>query len=121
MFSSHVFEHLFTDEVERLVKELYRIMIPGGVCRVIVPDLEKIVTLYEPADPEEFLLQIFEVGERSKVRSAHHTGFTGASLASLFKRNGFRRTAVEDFQQGECPDIKFLDNRPGSLFFEAFK
>src|SRR5438876_1720436 len=31
VFSSHVFEHLFPDEIERLVYEIFRILIPGGV------------------------------------------------------------------------------------------
>src|ERR1700722_18917070 len=48
VFSSHVFEHLFMDEVYRLVHEIHRILVPGGVCRVVVPDLEKIVAAFDP-------------------------------------------------------------------------
>src|SRR5437660_5420619 len=46
VFSSHVLEHLFSDQIERLVPEIYRVLVPGGVCRVVVPDLEQIVRLY---------------------------------------------------------------------------
>ncbi len=45
VFSSHVFEHLFFDEVDRLVGEIQRVLVPGGVCRVVVPDIEKIMPL----------------------------------------------------------------------------
>lgn len=121
VFSSHVMEHLFADEVDRLVGELARVMVPGGVCRVVVPDLEEVVALYDPADPAAFLDAMFEIGRRSDIRNAHHTGFTGQSLAALFKRHGFAETRVESFGHGRCPDLALLDNRPHSIFFEAIR
>ncbi|MGY4320273.1 class I SAM-dependent methyltransferase [Bradyrhizobium sp. JR3.5] len=51
VFSAHVFEHLFPDEVERLAREIARVLAPGGVCRIVVPDMERIVALYDPAAP----------------------------------------------------------------------
>jgi SAM-dependent methyltransferase len=119
VFSSHVFEHLFMDEVERLVPEIKRVLAPGGICRVVVPDLEKIVAQFDPANPAPFISEIYEVGSRSTVKNTHHCGFTHASLASLFKRAGFSRTRSCSYLEGDCPDIDKLDNRPESIFFEA--
>jgi predicted SAM-dependent methyltransferase len=121
VFSSHVFEHLFADEVQRLVGEIARVLIPGGICRVVVPDLEKIVALYDPADPAEFLHSMFEISKRGEIKDQHHTGFTGQSLASLFLGAGFTRTEVKGYQVGDCPDVALLDNRPESIFFEAVR
>ena len=121
VFSSHVLEHLFADEVQRLVHELRRVLAPGGICRVIVPDLEKIVSRYDRHDPAAFLNEIFEVGERRKIATAHHTGFTGPSLIKLFTSAGFTDASIEGYRQGRCPDIDLLDNRPDSLFFEAVR
>jgi SAM-dependent methyltransferase len=121
VFSSHVFEHLFGDEVERLIAEIHRVLKPGGVCRVVVPDLEKIMWLYNPEDPREFLDAIYEVGRRSDVKNAHHFGCTGASIARLFQNAGFSKCTVSAYRKGVCPDLQTLDNRPESLFFEAIK
>ena len=120
VFSSHVFEHLFFDEVERLTKEIYRILMPGGVCRVVVPDLEKIVGLYNPSDPKPFLEAVFEIGRRSDVKNSHHSGFTKLSIRSLFIGAGFEHANVMTYREGQCPDLELLDNRPEDfIFFEA--
>ena len=121
VFSSHVFEHLFFDEVEKLIREIHRVLIPSGICRVVVPDLEKIVRLFDPEHPSRFLEEIYEVGGRSGVKNAHHCGFTGRSLVKLFDAAGFTRADVTTYRRGLCPDIEKLDNRPESLFVEAIK
>ena len=46
VYHSHVLEHLRPDDGERLLEECYRVLAPGGVLRVVVPDLEKIAQLY---------------------------------------------------------------------------
>lgn len=121
IFSSHVFEHLFIDEVERLVGECNRVLKPGGVVRVVVPDLEKIVKLYDVNDPRDFLYSIYEVATRSAVKNSHHCGFTGAFISKLFQEAGFSKCSVVGYGLGECPELDKLDNRPDSLFFEAIK
>jgi SAM-dependent methyltransferase len=122
VFSSHVFEHLFPDEINRLVVEIRRVLMPGGVCRVVVPDLAKVMANYDPESPERFLSALFEADTRDAVKNGHHWGFTGASLKKLFQACGFATAEVVGFREGRCPDIGVLDNRPDeSLFFEAVK
>lgn len=122
VFSSHVFEHLFPDEIDRLSHEIFRILAPGGVCRVVVPDLERIVALYDPEHPQAFIRSMFDVECRANVALAHRWGFTRASLASLFLSAGFSDLTTMAYQKGRCPDIDRLDNRPDeSIFFEAVK
>lgn len=122
IFSSHVFEHLFPDEIFHLVNEIKRVLIPGGICRVVVPDLKKIVNNFDPEDPSEFLKRIFENSTRSGIKNQHHTGFTEESLGKLFTETGFSKTTASSYMEGACPDINRLDNRPDeSIFFEATK
>ncbi|MFC1828173.1 methyltransferase domain-containing protein [Thermodesulfobacteriota bacterium] len=120
-YSSHVFEHLFLNEVEALIKEIYRCLIPGGVCRVVVPDLEKIIALYDCNNPRDFIVSIYEKVERSNIKNSHHCAFTGSFLKKLFKEGGFEKVSVFSYKVGSCPDLQKLDNRPESLFFEANK
>ncbi len=112
VFSSHVFEHLFMDEVYRLVEEIHRVLAPGGVCRVVVPDLEKIVSAFDPNSPDRFIHDIYEVSERKAVKNSHHCGFTKASLVRIFRAAGFSKAEALTYQVGACPDVKVLDNRP---------
>ena len=46
VFASHVLEHLYRDQAQQLVQEARRVLCPGGVLRLIVPDLEAIVREY---------------------------------------------------------------------------
>ncbi len=46
VYASHLLEHLHLDEADRLLKECYRVLRPGGVVRVVVPDLASLVEGY---------------------------------------------------------------------------
>jgi SAM-dependent methyltransferase len=46
VYHSHVLEHLPKDRAEGFIKECYRVLKPGGILRVVVPDLENIVREY---------------------------------------------------------------------------
>ena len=39
IYTSHLLEHLLRADARYLLKECYRTLVPGGVLRVIVPDL----------------------------------------------------------------------------------
>jgi SAM-dependent methyltransferase len=54
-FASHVLEHLHPDVAEACLREVHRVLAPGGIVRVSVPDLDRIVADYDPADPDAFL------------------------------------------------------------------
>lgn len=46
VYHSHVLEHLSPDAGRSLLTECWRVLKPGGVVRVVVPDLEQIASLY---------------------------------------------------------------------------
>lgn len=46
VYSSHMLEHLGRAEARQLVREVFRVLRPGGVARIVVPDLEQICRLY---------------------------------------------------------------------------
>jgi SAM-dependent methyltransferase len=46
VYHSHVLEHLEPSDGEKLLDECYRVLRPGGVLRIVVPNLEQIATLY---------------------------------------------------------------------------
>ena len=46
IYCGHVIEHLTPEDGINLVKELYRILKPGGTCRMVIPDLEEAAREY---------------------------------------------------------------------------
>lgn len=46
VYHSHVLEHFTRDLACDFIKECYRVLKPGGIIRIVVPDLETIVRLY---------------------------------------------------------------------------
>lgn len=54
VFSEHMIEHLKIDKVQGFLKEVYRVLKPGGIFRVTCPDLELFVEKYLNSDDEFF-------------------------------------------------------------------
>jgi SAM-dependent methyltransferase len=46
VYGSHVLEHLEPDTAAQLLRECHRVLRPGGIVRIVVPDLEAIARLY---------------------------------------------------------------------------
>jgi len=46
VYNSHVLEHLTKDKGENLISEIFRVLKNGGICRIAVPDTEKICIEY---------------------------------------------------------------------------
>lgn len=45
-YSSHVLEHFVPKDAEAFLREQWRVLKPGGICRVVVPDLERLCRDY---------------------------------------------------------------------------
>jgi len=122
VFASHVLEHLHPDVAERCLREVHRVLVPGGIARVAVPDLDLMVAEYDSEDPDRFLWGIYQGrGERAKRAVRHWWHYNARSLEALLRRVGFSDVDRREYRQGRCPDVERIDNRPGSLFMEAVK
>jgi SAM-dependent methyltransferase len=122
VLATHVLEHLHPDVAERCLRETYRVLRPGGVLRVAVPDLDAMVAGYDPGDPEKFLWGVYQGRGVNAKRSARHWWhYNAASLEALLRGIGFREVERREFGEGRLPDVHRVDTRPGSLFVEAVK
>ena len=121
VFSSHMLEHLFSWDAEALVKEIFRVLEPGGVVRIVVPSLHSCVKLYDPNDPSAMLQGIFECS-RSGAKNRHQWMYTERSLCDLLSRNGYVNVREQQYRQGRCEDVELIDNRPeNSIYIEGEK
>jgi SAM-dependent methyltransferase len=46
IYSSHLLEHLYREQGQRLILECFRVLVSGGIIRIVVPDLRNIVSEY---------------------------------------------------------------------------
>jgi len=78
IYSSHTLEHLSRDEGIRLLAECYRVLRPGGIIRIVVPDLAHIVRRYAsgqlPADRFVEELGVLYLQESGWVRRSLYAG-----------------------------------------------
>lgn len=120
IYSSHVLEHLTLRGARICLTESYRCLKKGGVLRILVPDLDAYINDYDPKTALQWATNLFEANEL-KEKNMHHFMYNFESLRTLIKSAGFGDVIRQDYQSGMCPDVKMLDNRPGSLCVEAIK
>lgn len=120
VYSSHLIEHLYPQEAAHCLAEIYRVLRPGGILRIAVPDLDVLVAGYDAKASDNFAGRIFE--SRSKgSKNQHHWMYNEVSLATLLERNGFAHVERRKFREGLCPDLQLIEVREESLFLEAVK
>jgi SAM-dependent methyltransferase len=119
VLGSHVLEHLAPDEAEATVRELHRVLEPGGILRLAVPDLDAVIASYDPDDPDGFLEGMLQGRDRSLSRHRHWWHYNEHSLRALLERCGFHDVRRCAFREGRCPDVERVDTRPESLFMEG--
>jgi len=119
VFSSHFVEHLSRTQAAQLLKECWRVLKPGGIARIAVPDLEYAWELYRRGDKERMLHDYFFT-DSDTAFSQHRYAYDFELMEKALLEAGFQKVVRCQFQQGKTPDLQLLDNRGEySLFVEA--
>lgn len=75
VYTSHLLEHLLPAEAEFCVSEIYRVLKPGGIVRIAVPDLDQVIASYDPQNPELWLEAFLKQAKRTRK-----IGITGITM-----------------------------------------
>ena len=120
IYTSHMLQNLHEADAINCLKECYRVLAPGGLVRIAVPDLDTLIRSYDPKNPEEFLTKFFEA-RQEKDKNRHHWHYNENSLRRILSGIGFQSITRCEYRQGRCPELETIEERPPSLFMEAVK
>jgi predicted SAM-dependent methyltransferase len=121
IYTSHVLEHLDKNEAEKFLREAFRVLRPGGIIRIVVPDIRIQIAHYnECGDADAFIeatqlcvprprslaqmLRLLLVGPRH-----HQWMYDGKSLSALLRKHGFINADVMPVGQTKIHDHEPLD------------
>jgi len=130
VYASHCLEHIPHRRVAHVLEEWRRVLKPGGIIRISVPDFDLLVDVYAENGRNVEFIQMPLMGGQDYPFNFHYTCFNRAEIVRLFLNAGFKSprpwthgtdkfTSVPDWS-GEKINIKGKDY-PVSLNFEAFK
>lgn len=122
--ASHVLEHYSHRDVATVVAEWVRVLKPGGVLKVAVPNFKAVAALYAEGRPD-LPIQGWIMGGHSDDADAHHCLFEPALLRDLLTAAGLvnlrewtsdvadcASQAISLNLQGEKPGGEFADWSP---------
>jgi predicted SAM-dependent methyltransferase len=139
VYASHLLEHLYFDEGQRLLRECFRVLKPGGHIRLVVPDFAQIIGDYTagrtfpekrwkpdwpntPADTANLQLffrdPVFRPGGFAvKIYDAlydlhgHKWMYDERSLIAHITHAGFANARRRGFHDSSIPDLEGVEMR----------
>jgi len=127
IYASHVLEHFdFKDELLAVLTEWHRVLVPGGMLHVSVPDMDTLARLFLERQrfsrEDRFMIMMMIFGGHVDKYDYHVVGLNEEFLSRFLSAAGFVQAArVPDF--GICDDtskLRFKDT-PISLNMTALK
>ena len=129
VYSSHTFEHLYRDDALTLARECHRVLKPGGVCRIVVPDLTVTIQRYlqnssleEVNDAADQMMDELGLYPRSSKRGilgayhnltsfhSHKWMYDAKSLKQLLAEVGFVDITNPTAFEGRLPELQQIES-----------
>jgi predicted SAM-dependent methyltransferase len=136
IYSTHMFEHFYDDELRRLLRQCCRVLKPGAGIRLVVPNLNSAISAYhdkridwfEGTFPHHFDSLGGRFSNFIFCDGQHRTAFDFGYLDEVLRAAGFRQAeesaegqsrlygnSVPLYEPGDSTEL------PHSLYVEGFK
>lgn len=89
VYHSHVLEHIDRDLVEGFLLEIKRVLRPGGIQRIVVPDFEKLCRDY---------LEHLRACEGDPTEAQRHEAYIGAAIEQCVRKAAFSTRELGPFR-----------------------
>lgn len=122
IYACCLLEHFKRYETERVLREWYRVLKPGGILRVSVPDFEKLIEVYQKYKDIKLVLGGL-VSRQDYPDNTHYMVFDFKILTEFLKKVGFkkvykydwRKTIHKDYDDLSQAYIPHMDKKNGIL------
>ncbi len=128
IFSEHFIEHIDKNEAKKMLRDCHRVLKPGGVIRIITPDLQVLLDdyaagkidrwaeIWRPSTPCEMINQ----GMRDW---GHQFVYDKRELNLILNESGFKATKYCQYKNSEHSELNGIDQRPhfGEIIKEGVK
>ena len=111
--ASHVLEHYACDEVGGVVLEWFRVLAPGGIVRIAVPDFEAAAKV-ALRDGQEELAHAYIMGGQTDAYDFHKSLFSFQSLMSLMRECGLVNIMAWHSEIKDCAALPVSLNLQGT-------
>lgn len=104
IYSCHVLEHFKRGYVDKVLAEWYRILKPGGLIKVAVPDFEKLIEVYEKYKDLSLIIgPLF--GRLDFLYNIHYNVFDFKTLEKSLNKVGFKNVERYDWRETDHSHI----------------
>lgn len=107
VYACHVLEHIHRNALKKTLWEWMRILKPGGILRISVPDFDKIVHIYESSAREINSILGPLMGGQDYEYNVHCSVFNHRYLADKLREVGFEE--VRQWDPDHVPNHNFRD------------
>lgn len=125
IFNEHFIEHLTVEEAQKSIKDFMRVLKPGGVMRIAMPDLEDVIELYNDKNwrkrpviknhSMEFVRTRAELVNMSFSWWGHKWLYDWEELVRRLEDAGCTKMKRCSFGKSKHKELKGLETREGSL------
>ena len=117
IYGSHVLEHVSYKYSLEAVQEWFRVLKPGGVLRISLPDFDKILKIYEAENHSIPMIEGPLMGGQNYPYNFHYGVFNKTFLSDLFKKAGFSEVREWDPKTAQ---YHTFDDWAGRLLYSKY-
>lgn len=107
VYMCHVLEHIKRKDLKSVLSEMKRVLKDDGILRLSVPDLDKLIEVYNASDNDINAISHQLMGGQDHEYNIHYSVFNHQRLTELLKEVGFRK--VVSWDPDNCQYHNFKD------------
>jgi ubiquinone/menaquinone biosynthesis C-methylase UbiE len=104
IYACHVLEHFKRFETLTVLQEWFRVLAPGGILRLAVPDFEAIVKIYQETKNVDPLMGLLFGGQDYQY-NFHFRTFDFNSIEKILLSVGFKEVRRYEWRKTEHKDL----------------